>query len=250
MTKIQVKQTIDASAEKVWKTIRSFENPERFVPIVKSSSINRSGDSVQRMCTVQFGDQEGKLVEQLNLVDDEHKVLEFTIAEAPPPFKGMHERWQITALSDDTSEIQISTELENANPEVVQTVEGIFKMVADGLRNLHEKEVKCSMALYGIYGRHEINTCPWNNKENAKRVIETANSDLSQILPNYKINKIVGQYHSGLEHTFLWILDAEDPHLIQQFAVETGMASFNEVKIVPLETFAGVVEGAKKIHGL
>jgi len=28
------------------------------------------------------------------------------------------------------------------------------------------------------------------------------------------------------------------------------MASFNEVKIVPLETFAGVAEGAKKIHGL
>jgi len=43
------------------------------------------------------------------------------------------------------------------------------------------------MALYGIYGRHEINTCPWNNKENAKRVIEIANSDLSQMLPKYKI---------------------------------------------------------------
>ena len=142
MTKIQVKQTINASVEKVWETIRTFENPERFVPMVKSSTVNRSGDSVQRMCTVQFGDQEGMLVEQLNLVDDEHKVLEFTIAEAPPPFKGMQEKWQITSLSDDTSEIQISTNIENANPEIVQTVEGIFKMVADGLKNLHEKEMK------------------------------------------------------------------------------------------------------------
>jgi len=106
------------------------------------------------------------------------------------------------------------------------------------------------MALYGIYGRHEIATCPWNNKENAQRVIQIASSDLSQMLPKYKINKILGQYHSGLEHTFLWILDAEDPHQIQKFAVDSGMASFNEVKIVPLETFAGVVEGAKKIHGL
>ena len=67
---------------------------------------------------------------------------------------------------------------------------------------------------------------------------------------NTKINKIVGQYHSGLEHTFLWIVDAEDPHLIQKFAVDSGTASFNEVKIVPLETFQGVAEGAKKIHGL
>jgi len=142
MTKIQVKQTIDAPSEKVWETVRSFENPERFVPIVKSSIVERSGNSAQRTCAVQFGEQEVKLVEQLNLVDDEHKVLEFTIAEAPPPFKGMQERWQIIALSDDTSEIQISTNLENANPEVIQTVEGIFKMVADGLKNLHEKEVK------------------------------------------------------------------------------------------------------------
>ncbi len=106
------------------------------------------------------------------------------------------------------------------------------------------------MALYGIYGRHEIEQCPWNNKEMAKQVVEIANSDLASILPKYKIHNIVGQYHSGLEHTFLWIFDAEDAHLIQQFAVDTGMAKFNEVKIVPLETFAGVVEGAKKKWGL
>ena len=106
------------------------------------------------------------------------------------------------------------------------------------------------MALYGIYGRHEIETCPWNNIETAKRVVDIASRDVSDMLPKYKINSISGQYHSGLEHTFLWVLDAEDPHLIQQFAVDTGMARFNEVKIVPLETFQGVAEGAKKIHGL
>ena len=105
------------------------------------------------------------------------------------------------------------------------------------------------MALYGIYGRHEIATCPWNNEQNGKRVLKIAETDMSEILPKYKINKIVGQYHSGLEHTFLWILDAEDPHLIQQWAVDSGTASFNEIKIVPLETFAGVAEGVKRIWG-
>ena len=106
------------------------------------------------------------------------------------------------------------------------------------------------MALYGIYGRHEIDTCPWNHKENAKRVIQIANSDMSEMLPKYKINQIIGQYHSGLEYTYLWILDAEDPHLIQQFAVDSGAASFNEIKIVSLTTFQGVTEGVKEIHGL
>ena len=78
-------------------------------------------------------------------------------------------------------------------------------------------------------------------------VAEIAKTDMSSILPKYKINKVVGRYHSGLEHTFLWILDAEDPHLIQQLAIESGMASFNEVKIVPLMTFDDVVRESGKI---
>jgi len=103
------------------------------------------------------------------------------------------------------------------------------------------------MALYGIYGRHEINMCPLNNAESRKFVAEVAKRDMSSVLPKYKINKVVGRYHSGLEHTFLWILDAEDPHLIQQFAIEGGIASFNEVKIVPLMTFDDVVTEIAKV---
>jgi len=103
------------------------------------------------------------------------------------------------------------------------------------------------MALYGIYGRHEISDCPLNNSETRKMVAEFGKMDMSSGLPKYKINKVVGRYHSGLEHTFLWILDAEDPHLIQQFAIEGGMASFNEVKIVPLMTFEDVVRETGKL---
>lgn len=106
------------------------------------------------------------------------------------------------------------------------------------------------MALYGIYGRHEIESCPLNNVESAKIVINAANSDLTEILPKYKINQVIGQFHSGLEHTFLWIVDAEDPHLIEQFAVDSKTASFNEVKVVPLKAFKDVAKWAKQIHGL
>ena len=48
------------------------------------------------------------------------------------------------------------------------------------------QEVKNRMALYGIYGRHEINMCPWNNVETAKRVVEIAKSDLSQMLSKFQ----------------------------------------------------------------
>ncbi len=41
------------------------------------------------------------------------------------------------------------------------------------------------------------------------------------------------------------------PHLIEEFALETGLASFNKLTIVPLITFnEGVIPRVKKVHGL
>ena len=107
------------------------------------------------------------------------------------------------------------------------------------------------MPLFGIYGKHTTEACPWNNIETAKILLKLAESDVDSQAKEYKINKIVGQYHSALEHTFLWVVEAEDPHLIQEFCVATEVATINELKIVPLITFReGVVPGMKKIHSL
>ena len=57
----------------------------------------------------------------------------------------------------------------------------------------------------------------------------------------------MGTYHSPLEHTFLWVVDADDPHMVQQFCIDAGIAKFNAAKIVPLITFKDVVEWCKKI---
>ncbi|GJM15130.1 MAG: hypothetical protein DHS20C13_04570 [Thermodesulfobacteriota bacterium] len=107
------------------------------------------------------------------------------------------------------------------------------------------------MALYGIYGKHTTEACPWNNIETAKKLKEMDESDLASRASEFKISHILGQYHSALEHTFLWLVEAEDPHLIQEFCVTTGLASINELKIVPMITFeGGVIPGLKKIHSL
>lgn len=107
------------------------------------------------------------------------------------------------------------------------------------------------MSLYGVYGSHTPETCPVNNRKIAEVLVAFANSDVASVAGKYKINKVIGQYHSALEHTFLWIVDAEDPHLIQQFCIDAGIASFNNLKIVPLITFAeGVIPLITKIHEL
>ncbi len=107
------------------------------------------------------------------------------------------------------------------------------------------------MALFGIYGKHTTEACPWNNIETAKMLLKLVQSDFKSTAKEYKISKIIGQFHSALEHTFLWVVEAEDPHMIQEFCVATGVAKINELKVVPLITFQeGVVPGLKKIHSL
>jgi len=43
-------------------------------------------------------------------------------------------------------------------------------------------------------------------------------------------------YHSGLEHTFVWIVEASGAQKIQELMVETKVAKFNATKIVPVWT--------------
>jgi hypothetical protein len=98
------------------------------------------------------------------------------------------------------------------------------------------------MALYGIYGSHTTESCPLNNKANRKMVIEGG-----QVAEGDNV-KVIGQYHSGLEHTFLWIVDAKDAHSVETLMVKTGIHSFNALTIVPLNTFDGVIEKCKQIE--
>jgi len=107
------------------------------------------------------------------------------------------------------------------------------------------------MALYGIYGSHTVEACPLNNRSIAEKVAALAVSDMAGAGLKNKINQILGQYHSALEHTFVWVVDAEDPHRIEQFCIDSGVASFNSIKIVPLITFKeGVLGRIKEAHGL
>lgn len=107
------------------------------------------------------------------------------------------------------------------------------------------------MALIGIYGEHTIEMCPLNNPEVARQIVTFAESDPSEMLARHRIKRVVCQYHSALEHTFLWVVEAEDVHGVQSFCVEGGLAAFNTLKIVPLVTFADdVVPEARRVHGL
>lgn len=104
--------------------------------------------------------------------------------------------------------------------------------------------------LYGIYGSHTPETCPIYVAKYARVFVDIAALDPGELAENYGIRRIGAQYHSALEHTFLWIVDADRPHDIERFAIDTGLASFNMLEIVPVHTFAETVARLKDAHGL
>lgn len=99
------------------------------------------------------------------------------------------------------------------------------------------------MALFGIFGTHTVDVCPLNNKTSAKTMVRMSekSADASNNRSRYGINRIIGRYHSALEHTFIWIVDAESAHQLEKFLIDIGSAKFNSSKIVPLINFEEVV---------
>ncbi len=104
--------------------------------------------------------------------------------------------------------------------------------------------------LWGIYGAHNRHDCPVNNRETAKEVIAISLMDLGPLMEKYGVTAIVDQYHSGLEHTFLWVVETTEPHNLEEFSIELGVARWNDLKFVPERTFADVITDVRAIHGL
>ncbi|HEY7110759.1 MAG TPA: DUF3303 family protein [Nitrososphaeraceae archaeon] len=99
--------------------------------------------------------------------------------------------------------------------------------------------------LYGIYGEHTQEACPLYNHENRRWVLANV-SEQEKNAQKFGV-KILQQYHSALEHTFLWIAEAQNPHLIEDLMARSA-GRFNTVRIVPLITFQTVVERCQKIE--
>ena len=104
--------------------------------------------------------------------------------------------------------------------------------------------------LWGIYGSHNKHDCPVNNRETAKKVITLSQTDLQPLMEKYGVTNIVDMYHSGLEHTLVWVVETSRPHDLEEFSIELGVARWNDLKFVPERTFADVVRDITAIHGL
>lgn len=99
--------------------------------------------------------------------------------------------------------------------------------------------------MFGAFVTHNPESCPLNNKSNKKIFIQFEHK-IKANMKKYKIKKILGFYMSALEHLWVIIFEAESAHDIENLCLETGIASFNTIKIVPMNTLEGVMRKLKQ----
>ena len=116
--------------------------------------------------------------------------------------------------------------------------------------NASAQSASADPTLWGIYGAHNRHDCPVNNRETAKKVIAISMMDLKPLMEKYGITAIEDMYHSGLEHTFVWVVSTTRPHDLEEFSIELGVARWNDLKFVPERTFEDVVRDVTALHGL
>ena len=127
---------INAADSKIWDTLKSFENPEKYIPAVQSSTVNGSGQGATRTCQVQMGDKSFAVNETLQKVDESTKSLTISLDQAPPGMQGLQFQYVVNP-AEQNSTLEISTEIPD-NPEMEQMIRGLFSMMGKGIKQFHE----------------------------------------------------------------------------------------------------------------
>jgi hypothetical protein len=138
---IAVKHTINAPADKVWATFKSFDYVEKYNPLVQKTEVQGSGVGATRICHFSQPDgNTGKLSEKIESLDESQKIISISIADGLLPATNAVVTAKFNALDGNKTEIDFSGTVEpkGASEEDLQnSFLPVFKMTAEGLEKLH-----------------------------------------------------------------------------------------------------------------
>ncbi len=141
MTHVSVKGMINASADDVWKTVSSFSEIEKYLPLVKSSVTEGSGLGAKRTCTVGTPDgKEAKINEEVTNFDENAKSLTYEIAGFTPfPFENYKGTVKVVDAGNNTCELEWSGTFDAKGPEaeVTKMMNDVYVAAIDGLKKLY-----------------------------------------------------------------------------------------------------------------
>lgn len=134
MQEVKINGTINTTARKVWNLVSDFGALDTFVESIKECSTDGQNVETIRVLTLQDG---VKVKEKLESLDNEKRVLTYSIIESPLPIKKYLGRVEVIELSDRTSEFIWSSTFETANgteKEMEQALTGLYSEGVEGLK--------------------------------------------------------------------------------------------------------------------
>ena len=151
LVEVSEQAIINASANDVWKTIRTFDGVEKYLPMISHSEVDGKGVGSTRTCTISGieGQGDSKAVEKLDYLNDDERTISYSILEIPMPVKDMVNTVQIKDLGNSKSEIIWKSRFEpNGIPEdqANKMIQDILLMAISGLKTLHESPNSGDMA--------------------------------------------------------------------------------------------------------
>ena len=141
MTNVTEKGTINAAADEVWKTLSSFRDVEKYIPLVKSSTVEGSGVGAKRTCIIpNESGGEGKVEEELKSLDNDAKTFSYSITSSPMPLENYLSTVKVKDLGNGRCEVEWSSTFEPKGmpeEEVAKMIKDIYFTAIDGLKKLH-----------------------------------------------------------------------------------------------------------------
>ena len=135
------KHTINAPADKVWETIKSYDYVEKYLPLVQKTEVQGSGVGATRICTFSQPDgSTGKVFEKIESLDESQKTISLSIADGVLPAINAISTTKVNALDGNKTELDFSWTAEPkgiSEDDLRNFILPIFKMVAEGLEKLH-----------------------------------------------------------------------------------------------------------------
>ena len=135
------KYTINAPADKVWETIKSYDYVEKYLPLVQKTEVQGSGVGATRVCTISQPDgSSGKVFEKIESLDESQKTISISIADGVLPATNAISTTKVNALDGNKTELDLSWTAEPkgvSEEELRNFILPIFKMLSEGLEKLH-----------------------------------------------------------------------------------------------------------------
>jgi carbon monoxide dehydrogenase subunit G len=138
---IAVKHTINAPADKVWATFKSFDYVEKYSSFVQKTEVEGSGVGATRICHISQPDgSSSKVSEKIESLDESKKTISVSIVDGVLPATNAVITVKFNSLDNNKTELEFSMSAEPkgvSEDDLQNNFLPAFKIVAGGLEKLH-----------------------------------------------------------------------------------------------------------------